>query len=54
MSHQALEDKVLVKVQKCVLLEVPLVLLAMVHGRFERVLSFASHVTNVFGTKIVQ
>jgi hypothetical protein len=53
MGHQGLKDKVLAEVCQCVLLEVPLTLLAMVLNRVEDSLSFTSHVTNVVWPQIV-
>ncbi len=53
MSHQGLEERGLAKVHQCILLEVPLELLALVLNRAEHVLGIASHVTNVVRPKIV-
>jgi hypothetical protein len=47
MGHQGLKDKVLAEVHQCVLLEVPLMLLAMVLNCVEHGLSFTNHVTNI-------
>ena len=56
MSHQGLKvkDKMLAEVHQCVILEVPLTLLAIVISRGEHVLSFMGHVTNVVRPQIVR
>ena len=54
MGHQGLKDKVLSEVCQCVLLEVPLTLLAMALNHVEHGLSFTSHVTKVVRPQIVR
>ncbi len=54
MGHQALKNKVLTEVHQCVLLEVPLTLLAMVLNCVEHGLSLTSHVANVVRPQVVR
>ena len=54
MGHQGLKDKVLAEVHQCVLLEGPLMLLAMVLNRVKHGLSFISHITNIVWPQIVR
>jgi len=53
MGHQGLKNKVLAEVHQCVLLEVPLTLLAMVLNRVEHGLSLTGHVANVVRPQVV-